>query len=165
VDGLTNLYNHRHFQEALVRTAREHGGGTRPYAVLMMDLDNFKEINDRYGHVAGDAVLRGVGEAILSVTRREDVAARYGGEEFAVILPGLDAARGEAVGDRIRRLVEERTQDVEGLARPLRVTLSVGVSAYPEHGEDHQLLLERADAALYRAKRSGKNRVCGAGRG
>jgi len=161
VDGLTNLYNHRHFQEALARTAREHAGGSRPYALLMMDLDNFKEINDRFGHLAGDAVLKGVGEAVLSVTRKEDVAARYGGEEFALILPGLDVSRAFAVGDRIRRLVEERAFGLEGLDAALRVTLSVGVSAYPAQGEDHHRLLEAADAALYRAKKAGKNRVCG----
>jgi len=161
VDGLTNLYNHRHFQESLARTAREHAGTPRPYAILMMDLDNFKDINDRFGHVAGDAVLRGVGDAVLSVTRKEDVAARYGGEEFAVILPGLDASRAAAVGDRIRRLVEDRAFGLDGLDAALRVTLSVGVSAYPVQGADHHRLLEEADAALYRAKKAGKNRVCG----
>lgn len=161
VDGLTNLYNHRHFQESLARTAREHAGGVRPYALLMLDLDNFKAINDRFGHVAGDAVLKGVGEAVLSVTRKEDVAARYGGEEFALILPGLDAPRAAAVGDRIRRLVEARAFGLDGLDASLRVTLSVGVSAYPAQGEDHHRLLEAADAALYRAKKAGKNRVCG----
>ncbi len=160
VDGLTNLYNHRHFHEALAFIAREHDAAKRPYSVIMMDLDNFKEINDIWGHLAGDAVLHGIGEIIQSVTRREDVAARYGGEEFAIILPGLDAKLAMAVGERVRKLVEEKQFTAEGLARPLSVTLSAGVACYSGGGEDRRVVLDRADAALYQAKKSGKNRVC-----
>ncbi len=159
VDGLTGLYNHRHFHETLVRVAREHAASGRPFAVLMMDLDNFKATNDRWGHLAGDAVLRGIGEVVFSVTRKEDLPARYGGEEFAVILPGLDAERAAAVAERVRRLVAERAFEAEGTSEPVRVTVSVGVAAYPEHGEDHRRVLDQADAALYRAKKAGKNRV------
>ncbi len=160
VDGLTNLYNHRYFHEALLAVAREHEATRRPYSVIMMDLDNFKEINDLWGHLSGDAVLRGVGEIIQSVTRKEDIAARYGGEEFALLLPGLDVDLAASVGDRVRRLVEEQRFGVETLARPLMITLSAGVASYPRDGEDRHVVLEQADTALYRAKKSGKNRVC-----
>jgi diguanylate cyclase (GGDEF)-like protein len=160
VDGLTNLYNHRYFHEALTAVAREHEAARRPYSVIMMDLDNFKEINDRWGHLSGDAVLRGIGEIIQSVTRREDVAARYGGEEFALVLPGLDAKMASGVGDRVRKLVEEGRFEVEDIPRPLKVTLSAGVASYPKDGEDRRKVLEQADAALYQAKKAGKNRVC-----
>jgi len=158
LDGLTGLHNHRYFQETLVAQAsREDQAGT--YAILMMDLDNFKEINDTYGHLVGDTVLKAVADALRGSIRKGDVAARYGGEEFAVFLPRQDREQARHVAERVRRVVEEMNLALDGVQEPIRVTLSVGYAAYPEDGSDHQTILERADEALYLAKRAGKNRV------
>lgn len=163
LDGLTGLYNHGFFQEALASGARELARGGMPYAVLMMDLDNFKEINDTHGHIAGDAVLKAVASSLATSTRREDVAARYGGEEFALFLPGKDSSSSLSIAERIRKVVGELRVSVEEGKAPLRVTISVGLASYPADGEDHHRILERADAALYEAKREGKNRVHASG--
>jgi diguanylate cyclase (GGDEF)-like protein len=160
MDGLTGLFNHGYFQETLAARAKEHQLVQRPYAVLMMDLDNFKEVNDTYGHLAGDTILRAVAETLSGATRREDVAARYGGEEFALFLPGRTAEQALRIGERIRAAVDQIRALAPGIPSPLCVTLSIGVAAFPENGEDHHIILEQADLALYRAKREGKNRVC-----
>jgi diguanylate cyclase (GGDEF)-like protein len=159
-DGLTGLYNHAHFQKTLAACAKEMSEANLAYTVLMMDLDNFKDINDHYGHLAGDAVLRAVAGAISSTTRKEDVAARYGGEEFAILLPRMGLQQSKPVAERIRKAVEDVRVLAEGVGGSIKVTLSVGVASYPENGSDHHQVLEQADAALYRAKREGKNRVC-----
>lgn len=159
MDALTGLFNHGFFQGALAREGREHAQAGLPYAVLMMDLDGFKGINDTYGHLAGDDMLRSVAEVIRNSIRREDIPARYGGEEFAVLLPRCDAPTAEAIAERIRSAVEALEVPVPGEGGPGRVTLSVGVAAFPEDGNDHRAVLSRADQALYEAKRRGKNRV------
>ncbi len=163
IDGLTGLHNHGYFQETLAIRARELAEGHQPYAVLMMDLDGFKAVNDTYGHLAGDAMLRSVADALAASIRKEDVAARYGGEEFAVFLPHRTADQARLVAERIRSAVDQIRAMVPGFARPIRVTLSVGLAAFPEHGSDHHEILEKADLALYQAKREGKNRVWQAG--
>ena len=130
-----------------------------PYAILMMDLDNFKEVNDTHGHMAGDAVLKAVAACLSGSIRREDVAARYGGEEFALFLPERDSKGALSIAERIRSAVQQlQVPSGEGEVL-LRVTISVGLASYPSDGEQHHLVLERADAALYEAKRGGKNRV------
>ena len=160
LDGLTGLYNHVSFQESLAIRGKEHELAGNPYSVLMMDLDNFKDINDTFGHLAGDSVLKAVGQALISTIRKEDVAARYGGEEFAVLLTMRADGQARAVAERIRQAVEALPVSAPGVKEPIRVTLSIGMASYPQHGADHHKVLERADAALYDAKRSGKNRVC-----
>ena len=164
MDGLTGLCNHAHFQKTLAACAKEMAESKSPYTVLMMDLDNFKDVNDTYGHIAGDAVLRAVANAMASSIRREDVAARYGGEEFAVILPRMNLQHSKHVAERIRKAVEEVRVLAEGGGGPIRVTLSVGLAGYPGNGADHHQVLEQADAALYEAKHAGKNRVWSIGR-
>ncbi|MFB3851768.1 MAG: sensor domain-containing diguanylate cyclase [Acidobacteriota bacterium] len=159
VDGLTNLYNHRYFQESLTKLLKQSIVMNSPFSILMMDLDNFKEINDTYGHLAGDAVLKSIGQTLIEVTRKNDVAARYGGEEFAVLLSGLDKNQAGMVAERIRSLVEKRVITDESVNVPLRVTISIGVAAFPEHAKEQRELLKIADIALYRAKQAGKNRV------
>jgi GAF domain-containing protein len=181
-DGLTGLFNHRHFYERLsqeVARARRYGS---PVSLLMLDIDDFKSFNDRFGHVMGDEVLRGVADILTTQLRHgADLAARYGGEEFAVILPstaiaggGLrppgapqDAADGApppghldgavAVAERIRQQVE--TGSVLSKGRAGRLTVSVGVAAFPKPAVDVEQLVRHADEALYAAKRAGKNRV------
>ncbi len=160
LDSLTGLYNHGYFQETFAVKSKEYAAAGIPYSVLMLDLDDFKQINDTFGHLTGDAVLRSVAGLLSSSIRSEDVAARYGGEEFAILLPHRTAEQARAVADRIRSRVESLPLSVEGLSAPVRVTLSVGVASFPDDGKDHHLILERADVALYAAKRQGKNRVC-----
>jgi diguanylate cyclase (GGDEF)-like protein len=126
----------------------------------MMDLDNFKDVNDTYGPLAGDFMLRAVADALTASIRKEDVAARYGGEEFAVFLPRRTGAQAVLVAERIRAAVDQIRAVVPGVVTPLGVTLSVGLAGYTEQGEDHHHVLEQADLALYQAKRQGKNRVC-----
>ena len=161
MDGLTGLFNHGYFQETLALKTREMAEGRRSYTILMMDLDNFKEINDTYGHLIGDEVLRAVAGTLTASIRKEDVAARYGGEEFAVLLPDRNLDQSQPVAERIRAGVEAIRVPLpqSSSARPIRVTLSVGLASFPEQGEDHHEVLQRADSALYEAKRAGKNRV------
>ena len=186
-DGLTGLYNHRYFYERLeqeVARARRYG---TPVSLLMIDLDDFKAFNDRRGHPAGDAVLRAIAEVLRSELRHNlDIAARYGGEEFAVILPNTpmhpvgdqmemdlsgrsdgdadppapghhDGA--ESVAERIRLRVAATEFPSRDERRPSRLTVSVGVAVFPLRTESPEDLVAHADAALYKAKRSGKNRV------
>jgi len=159
MDGLTNLYNHRHFQESLARQIRQSNLSGQTFSILMMDLDNFKETNDTYGHLAGDAVLRSVGQTLLEVTRKEDVAARYGGEEFAVLLNGLDSHQARMVAERVRSLVEKKPVYDDSVAHPVRITVSIGIATFPKHSKNHKELINIADLALYRAKQAGKNRI------
>ena len=155
IDGLTGLSNRRAGEKGLEKElarAQRFGGGL---ALVLCDLDNFKAVNDRYGHLTGDDVLRELGAVLGETVRTVDVAARWGGEEFALVLPGTDADGGAQLAERAREALEARTL-LSPNGEPLRVTASFGVAAYPEHGEN---LVAAADAALYRAKRSGKNRV------
>ena len=163
LDGLTGLYNHAHFHRTLAGYAKEMSESQTAYTILMMDLDNFKEVNDTYGHLAGDAVLKAVANAMASTIRREDIAARYGGEEFAVLLPRMAPGQARPIAERIRKAVEDIRVLAEGGGGAIRVTLSVGIAGYPDNGADHHQILEQADAALYRAKKEGKNKVCKVG--
>jgi diguanylate cyclase (GGDEF)-like protein len=128
------------------------------FAVLMVDIDRFKEINDRHGHPAGDRYLRAFGGAIRRVLRAADVASRYGGDEFCLLLPETDLASAHQIAERLRRSLA--ALQIESGALVLHSTVSIGIAAYPEHdGGDVRTLLLRADQALYRAKRDGRDRV------
>src|SRR5690606_2695640 len=157
-DGLTGALNKRYFLDRLeleVDHAVRHG---RSLSLLLMDIDHFKQVNDTHGHLAGDAVLRGVSAVIAPVVRRGDVFARYGGEEFALIMrsAGLETAAGLA--EQVRHALAERRFDSD--AGVLRVTISIGVVSLAAASEGTPTgLLAAADAALYRAKRNGRNRV------
>jgi two-component system, cell cycle response regulator len=151
-DGLTGLANRRLFEESLDReTARSRRLGT-PLSLLILDVDHFKQINDTYGHPAGDAVLREIGNAVASSTKAFDVAARYGGDEFVVLLPGCNAIDASGVADRVRAEIAHQVSDAP-------VTVSVGVATMPDNALDSQRLVAAADGALYEAKRSGRDRV------
>jgi diguanylate cyclase (GGDEF)-like protein len=126
-------------------------------ALVLMDLDEFKRYNDRYGHLAGDSVLRALALVLVQSLRAMDLAARYGGEELAVVLPETDAEPAFQVAERIRVLVSQLP--LAPGARPGEVTISLGVAVAPDHGDTPEGLLRAADAALYQAKRLGKNRV------
>jgi len=157
-DSLTKLANRRHFLEvAGVELLRAQRYSTA-LACVMVDLDHFKDINDGYGHLAGDAVLCAVADALRGGLRQHDVAARYGGEELVMLLPHTDVHGAEAVAQRYRRAIEGLCVTHDGVE--LCVTASLGVAAYPEHPVSTlEELLARADAGLYAAKASGRNCV------
>src|SRR5690242_9498482 len=162
-DGLTGLYNHRHFEERLAEEFRRSQRYSDPVSLIMLDLDHFKDVNDKYGHPFGDRVLRETADLIRSSIRDPDICARYGGEEFAIILPKTHLQGALAVSERIFRSLRAKTYmpEVDGKAAPLRVTASVGVAFYPsKEVTSPELLVKLADEALYRAKREGRDTIC-----
>jgi diguanylate cyclase (GGDEF)-like protein len=156
-DARTGLANTRSFDlmlEEALSTRREH----ETVAVLMLDLDHFKDFNDRYGHPSGDEALRTFAGILRSCLRDDDIAARYGGEEFAVVLPGIDETTALAVAERIRSRTDTTLISLApGITD--RITVSIGVACAPEQALDRITLLRLADEALYRAKQGGRNRV------
>jgi len=129
-----------------------------PLSLLMVDIDHFKRLNDNYGHENGNRVLRQLSTIIKSCIRDVDIFARYGGEEFAVILPQTPLADSHMIGERIRERVESTPFHIDGAA-PVRVTVSVGLTSFPENGRGPQQLVDIADQALYQAKGDGRNLV------
>jgi diguanylate cyclase (GGDEF)-like protein len=158
VDDLTGLYNHRFLIDSLgqqVALAERLGA---PLAILMMDIDHFKVLNDTHGHHAGDLALSTFAQTVVGNVRRADLAARYGGEEFVVVMPNTSAQEAFLVAEKIRAAVAA-TDVVLPNRPPVRLTVSVGVAAYPEDTSDAAELFGLADGALYRAKREGRNRT------
>ncbi|MDX2087699.1 MAG: sensor domain-containing diguanylate cyclase [Kofleriaceae bacterium] len=161
VDGLTGLFMRRYFDariEEEIERSKRYG---TPFSVVMMDVDDFKKLNDEHGHLIGDRVLRTIANTVKAQLRGVDTAARYGGEEIAVILPRSDMVAAYNVGERIRAAIAESriTTDAEP-PQALAVTASFGIASFPESkATDGEDLIRRADRALYRAKRTGKNRV------
>lgn len=157
-DGLTGIYNHRYFRQRLEDEFERARRYSLPLSCLIMDIDSFKKVNDTFGHLQGDKVLRALAACTLQLVRKSDIVARYGGEEFVVIMPqtGLEGASVEA--ERIRKTIAETCHD--GMPPDYPVTVSVGVAIYdPDTMLDCEALIRVADSALYRAKREGKNRV------
>jgi diguanylate cyclase (GGDEF)-like protein len=160
-DGLTGLYNHRHFEERLNEEFRRAQRYSDPVSLVMLDLDHFKSVNDRYGHPFGDRVLRTTAELLRSSLRDPDICARYGGEEFAVILPKTHLQGALAVAERIVRAMRQKVYVVAEGEAELRVTASVGIAFFPSKDvTSSDLLVRFADEALYRAKREGRDKVC-----
>jgi diguanylate cyclase (GGDEF)-like protein len=159
IDALTPAFNYRYFQEALAKEIHRHGRSGNEFILAMLDIDNFKRVNDSFGHPIGDEVLKGLVDELLTKGRDSDVIARYGGEEFAIILPDTPSLSARDAANRLRELVERRHFEVPQLGRTLRITVSVGVAVYPLDGLTSADLIARADAALYLAKKHGKNRV------
>jgi len=156
-DSLTEAFNHRYFQETLSRELARHERSGQTLALVMLDIDDFKKINDRWGHPVGDVVLRGLVEELTKGVREMDTVARYGGEEFALIFPETTPAKAWVVADRLRKRVASRLFVAPQVEQALAVTISLGLATYPEDGSIKRVLIERADQALYQAKRSGKN--------
>lgn len=154
-DKLIGLYNRQYFDKNAGAELRRMEEAGRPLAVLFIDLDHFKRINDEHGHRKGDDVLRAVAWLIQKACRKTDLVARYGGEEIVVVLPNTARADALKVAEEIRAIVEEQTSTM--LAIP--VTVSIGAAVFPEDGRTLEAILERADRALYAAKRAGRNRV------
>lgn len=156
-DGLTDLYNQRHFVAMLNAEIARAGKLRAPVALLMADLDNFKQYNDAHGHPKGDVALREIARILSENTRQRDIVARYGGEEFVIILPATGRAGARRVAEAIRAEVERfRFADQQP---PGAITITIGVAVFPDDAANAEALIQRADDALYRGKRAGKNRV------
>jgi diguanylate cyclase (GGDEF)-like protein len=158
-DALTGLYNHRYLHERLSEELHRARDLQRPLSVLFCDLDHFKGYNDANGHSAGDVVLREVAHVIEQSVRNVDIAARYGGEEFVILLVETDRDTALAVAERIR----ERLRAAGFTANGVPLTVSIGVAAYPDDGDRREDLLNKADWAMYLAKRRGRDQVAGFG--
>ena len=158
-DGLTGLYNHRHFHERLARELERSGRTGSPRALFMIDVDHFKKYNDKNGHPAGDEVLRQLARVLADGRRVNDFCARYGGEEFAVVLVDTPKLHAYQLAEKLRERIVGHPF-VNAAAQPGgAVTVSIGVGAFPEDAGDAEALVRIADAALYRAKEEGRNQV------
>ncbi|WP_375450861.1 PleD family two-component system response regulator [uncultured Devosia sp.] len=157
-DDMTGLYNRRYFDRHLGVMLSKAQAQDRDMAVMLLDIDHFKAVNDGHGHDIGDAVLKEFSLRLKRNIRGVDLACRFGGEEFVVLMPDTDFRQAEAVAERVREAVAERGFEV-GASRPLTVTVSVGVTLQESVDDTAETLIKRADVALYRAKREGRNRV------
>jgi diguanylate cyclase (GGDEF)-like protein len=158
IDGLTQIPNHRYFQDLMEKeVAKVQRSDEAKVSLLLMDIDHFKNFNDTYGHPVGDKVLKQVAASISKAIRAADHVARYGGEEFVVILPGADSAEAKISAERVRKAVESMRVENEG--QELKVTISIGSATYPDDATDKANLIDNADKALYASKDLGRNRV------
>lgn len=157
-DGLTGVLSRRHWLERFDQELERSKKFKFYFSFLMIDIDNFKMINDRYGHLVGDAILKEVSKSIKDNIRQVDLVCRYGGEEFSVILVETDKAGAQFAAERIRQAIEAKC--IRVYDEDLKVTISIGISVYPNDAVNKAAIIEKADLALYRAKEAGKNRVC-----
>ena len=157
VDGLTELHNKRFFEEAIEKEVSRSQRYTRELSLVLFDIDFFKRINDTYGHLAGDAVLRQLGTIVRGRLRSHDIAARVGGEEFAILLPEVDRAGAVKLAEELRRLVQQSIFRFEGVR--IDVTISLGVTEWSTQIGNVESFIRTADEKLYEAKRRGRNRV------
>ena len=158
-DALTGLYNHCEFNQRLIVEFSRCKRYGRMFSMLMLDIDRFGAVNDRYGHITGDRILRGVADIIRTTTRRPDLVARCGGEEFAVILPETAGSGARRVAQRVLEAINGHTFGVED-CQALTVTVSIGLAGFPDDADSGKELIVAADRALYDAKRAGRNCVC-----
>lgn len=156
-DGLTGLINRRHFFELLNKEYQRFMRLREPFCILILDIDDFKKINDKYGHAAGDEVLRKISKALLENARTMDVVSRVGGEEFAILCPGLGVKDAFSIGERTRIICENVKVKVD--KKLVSVTTSIGITEVHQSDNDIEGIMRRADVALYSAKSNGKNQV------
>jgi len=157
-DDLTSLLTYESFTSAMsweIDNAREH---RNKFCVIMMDLDDFKKVNDNHGHLMGSYVLSEIGHLIKNSLRQFDISARYGGEEFIAYLPETGREESETAAERLRAAIEKNIFSYQGDS--LHITISMGISEFPENGRKLNALIAAADKALYKAKKDGKNRIC-----
>ncbi len=158
-DGLTGLYNHQFFQENLEAEITRTKRYNHYVSLLILDIDYFKKYNDTYGHVQGDNILKGLSQILNETTREIDIVARYGGEEFVIILPETEKKKALSIAERTRRSIEEFDFSIKGFPEGNRITVSIGGAVYPTNASSQVKLIERADAALYKSKDTGRNKV------
>jgi len=158
MDGLTNTYNHRFFQEMLNHKIAESDRNKEPISLIMLDIDNFKIINDKYGHQTGNTVLKEIASILKERIRNSDILSRYGGEEFAIVLPKTTAEKCCTLAEDLRETIRNK-KFLSSYGKSLSITVSIGISEFPSHGVDKIDLVAAADRALYIAKEEGKNRT------
>ncbi len=158
MDGLTQVFNRRYFEETLERELARCNRYGRALSLVMLDIDHFKQVNDSYGHLAGDHVLKSVASSIKTRIRREDVLARYGGEEFSILLPEVDLKGAVTLAEKTRKLIEKTKFEFD--AQQIDVTVSCGVAALGEQLMEAPDLVRLADQKLYEAKEGGRNKTC-----
>jgi len=157
-DGLTMLYSRRYFLERLEEELRRSVRQRLSFSFLMADIDYFKQCNDTYGHLVGDVALKEIARLIKSTVREIDLVSRYGGEEFSILLPETGKEGAMRVAERLRRRIEHSI--IKAYDESLKLTISIGISCFPSDAKDSNTLIDKADTALYEAKRSGRDRVC-----
>ncbi len=156
-DELTGIYNRRAFASISQHTVKLSQRYGRNFSVIMLDSDNLKIINDGYGHEAGDQLLKAIVAHVQAELRKPDLLARYGGDEFVLLLPDTNAEGARLTAERIRERIARTPMQLGG--KPISITVSMGVAAYPDHGKDYERVFEVADNALYKSKSNGRNRV------
>ena len=159
-DDLTGLHNHRYFKEVLKNEIKRHLRYHHHLSLIFIDIDNFKKINDGYGHLVGDQILLGVAELMRQSFRSSDVLSRYGGEEFCVILPETSAEEALVVGKRFVETIFNHAFDLHLNEKGLKISVTAGLAVFPDHGGEVKQLIQAADVALYKGKKSGKNCMC-----
>lgn len=157
IDELTGLWNMRMFNRLAEKELKRSSRYRRPFSIAMIDADNLKSVNDTYGHWAGGLFIQHLANCLRKHMRESDVLARYGGDEFVVLFPETDSGEAREALDRLRETIRSSPLQIEGSA--ISITVCIGVATYPEHGDDVQKVLRKADAAMYRGKETGKNRV------
>jgi len=158
-DPLTTLLNRRYFEERIAEEMERSKRHRQPFSLIILDIDNFKNLNDSYGHLYGDEILKTTTSVIRRCVRIIDIAARYGGEEFAIILPTTDKNDAGIIAERIRSEIEATVCLVKDTGTTLNITVSLGIASFPEDASAAEELINNADRALYRAKSQGKNKV------
>ncbi len=159
-DSITNLWNHGFFQERLSTEIEAALKDNQPLSLLMIDVDDFKRLNDTYGHYNGDIVLKEIAQILKGCSREDNYACRYGGEEFAIILPQIPRAQGLVIAERICKKVADHPIQLASPEEKLHVTVSIGIATVPDEAHTKATLIAKADKAMYVAKFSGKNRIC-----
>ena len=157
IDSLTNVFNRRHYLERFKEEIERSTKFNYKFSCLMVDIDYFKDFNDRYGHIVGDAILRELSRAIQENIRQIDLIGRYGGEEFSIILSETDKDVAGLAAERIRTAIQDK--HIRVYDEELKITVSIGISTYPYDGKEIERLIDKADSALYQAKQTGRNKV------
>lgn len=158
-DSLTGAYNRRFFDEMLKKQIALAKRRNEPLGLILADLDHFKNINDTYGHIAGDQALQQIASIMKNSIRSSDILSRYGGEEFVIIMPSIDISNAIKKAEGLRRHIESFQFQIGSAGQPPQITISIGVSSFPDHGTEYETLIAAADLALYKAKKGGRNRV------
>lgn len=160
-DSLTGLFNKAQLLQSLETEMERTRRSLQPTSLIMFDADHFKQVNDNFGHLAGDKVLKALARTTMNVTRRLDICCRYGGEEFAIVLPTTPTLTAKLVAERIRQSIEALVVELDDKNQTLQITASLGLASFNnEKNLEVDSFIERADQALYKAKQSGRNRVC-----